>query len=787
MEAVLIQQPVFKVRISHQNHPVNIRDVSSTTLQDRVKAAATGVFHYTALFFSALKDSSRYIVFYLFFALRVALESSYYPGTAGIVGGVCVAIAWVGVATVIFVRRVVVSQRRTVTKLKAENLQEYLVGSRIDLSHFRAVDAKVDMTHVPSTVTLRDLCALLEKVPMADREKGQPGYIAPPVIDDPQTRARRTLLKEGLKRSLNTLIDNIAHKKPWIGAPPQEDKAAVNQFYQKLSDLLRYSLHKVTSEYATFVREHGIPQRPTAESSVEERKCYNKYVDLLETQNRFVVDMAITGNFCAGRAMGDALDAYCTLTGTSQGESGTLQERIVDVLAHTRLTCMKSILQEVYGNGPHSVHYLTAYMAQIGQALGFPGAEGITEQLTKIDDIRPVVIRFFRRYNERMMIRAITDKYQSSGTFRDLVQSWLKERVGTWNQDHYTSMQQELNQKIEELRHDAQYLRKAHQKVGQIMQWLDQLKDEDLDAWSELFLVREGRYFFSTVTFNAEGEEIRRDIPLEEASVGDILTALTSLPAMNTWIADQGYLKQIRELDELLQHLLSKNITFSNTSGLAEMLPHSQILTEITQHQEARRWLLTKVKFTFEPNGTLADLRAAENAAIETWKQAFSAPVLQVHLANFIRQKLARHPQAQMTLRMIQRIEKEEIIDRWKGGMMYPEFALLTQAFVKGENTQQIQEALEKKITVYEQLGRISQHLFDRGIACIQQEDKNMFVDGLMHPENKILQDTLHDHLRRARETEFFTALMGTEGAEGAPFKKELVEWLLIENSCFVF
>jgi len=775
VEAVLIQNPVFRIDVRRQAQAITVPS-NSVSLAQKVKDFSKSVFAYVQLFFSALWDARRGIVFYTVFAARISVGVSLVPSTMLMAAAIAIAITWAGAGIVVFVYRIYSMKRpdQQSGKITPLDCSEYTKGSPIDLNHLKATTTKMDMSTVPASLKIETLKEMLCLVPMKSSEKGKPGYIAEPTLYDSATLRQRVFSKEELIVLMQKLIDNINCKRPWLGVPnPDQDKAGCDRFYQKLSDLLRFTFYKVHNDVQEFITKEckgEIPQKPQGEHpDATQLALFKKYVDLVEERNRFLVDIACVGNYCGGRAMGEALDAFCRLTGQAQEDQGSLEERIGQVLTTKRLEIIRADIGAVYPNNAHNTHYFAAYLSQLGEALGIPGAEGATEHLTKIDN-RKMLVRFFGQYTPEAMTQAIVDKYRSSEGFRDLVIEWFKQQVGAWNQTKYEEAYTQIH--LEQILQDQKIIANGKVRANKAQAWLTHL--QNVDACKDLCMQKED----GKVVIVIDGKKKL----LCEASPAEVMTELFTLS--KEYIQKRSDLWSAWEVLQRAADKLPNTFTFTTENNLDAIF--ATLWTQQGFKNEVRKSLQIQGK----PK-TLAETVESENTAFAEWTNLFKQAQLQpLQLREFIVAKAKKNGQEILKKKVLDRCIHESIKTRWQAEMFCPEFIPLLEGIVKKSPLEV--DSLAKSFRAQEQYKLINQRLTDGLEAPISADLRASFVDAIQKNELPKLQQMIKNHLQRARETEFFSALMkgnnpSQEEADDLRLTEDMGRWLLISHGILTY
>jgi hypothetical protein len=196
-------------------------------------------------------------------------------------------------------------------------------------------------------------------------------------------------------------------------------------------------LPQMEDDYNAFMEAHGGKPLEEDHEDYEEyarllsgHQNYVKYNDLLQAKARVAIDLAIAGNHCGGRYMGDSMDIYFFCKGEVLGE--TLEDDIMNVLAKKREKIARSHIERYLGQ---NVHDFSAYMANLGGLLAIPGTEHVIEQLGGLHDRDGLLQHFFEEYTPAAVREAVQEKFGRSQTFRERVYEWLKANSQDWNRE----------------------------------------------------------------------------------------------------------------------------------------------------------------------------------------------------------------------------------------------------------------------------------------------------------------------------------------------------------------
>ena len=306
--------------------------------------------------------------------------------------------------------------------LPKEHSLSSFVSRGIDLGHLRAKELCLDTTHVPGNVQVKDLLTLFEQINFDS--PNAPNYMPP------SARAENGMQHpvENLRKNLEKFVHNVNHRVPFVGTPKESDLVSLHAFYNQIEAAVRLSIYKVTQDLKTFKEKNPIEGNDYQDASVRQ-----EYNHLLENQARLVIDLAIAGNHCGGRYMGEALSSYSHLHRTGKAEgSETLEDALVELLAEKRKNLADREVAKYLGNHPDT-HKYAQYFDHMGKLLALPGFGNVIERfLSSQFEVQRHLASFFDQYNEDFIIDVVQEKIKKSQSFREQVIDWLKEQVGSW-------------------------------------------------------------------------------------------------------------------------------------------------------------------------------------------------------------------------------------------------------------------------------------------------------------------------------------------------------------------
>ncbi|PWU13826.1 MAG: hypothetical protein C5B45_05530 [Chlamydiae bacterium] len=343
-------------------------------------------------------------------------------------------------------------------------------SDEIDVDHIRTKEIGLDAGHVPKTIQVNTLLELFDAINFTDRNA--PGYMA----EGTRREITRILSIEELKKQLNTFIRRVNTREAFLGTPPGHDVPRLMDFYQQIEDAVRLSIHKVVKDIHEFETQNGTDLRSF---NTEQRRAYS---NLLETQARLVLDLAIAGAHCGARYMGEAMDVYYSIY-HKEGipNDKDLQGTLIEILAKKREEIAKEEVQKLGSN----THSFTKYMGTMGRLLGIPGTKNIIEHLSRGIDTYQLLEDFFQKYTVDTIITTIQEKVKASQAFREKITDWIKDQIKDWNHEKYEDIDS-IVKKIEDIRNNP--LKESSLSFNfQIFQdLLVHLKDKKIDLAARL-------------------------------------------------------------------------------------------------------------------------------------------------------------------------------------------------------------------------------------------------------------------------------------------------------------
>lgn len=313
-------------------------------------------------------------------------------------------------------------------------------SNEINVDHIKTEESILDASHVSENIQVDTLKELFNKINFDN--KNAPGYMA----EGTRKCEGSTLSKDKLIKHLNTFICRINTRKAFLGTPPGHDVPRLMDFYQQIIDAVRLSIYKVEKDVTEFENQNGTDY---CSFNPEQQRTYN---NLLEIRARLVLDLAIAGDHCGARYMGEAMDAYYSIY-NEQGipNNKDLQGTLIEILAKKREEIAKEEVQKL---GPNT-HEFTMYMGNMGRLLGIPGTKNIIEHLSTDIDTYQVLEDFFQKYTVDTIIKTIQEKIKVSKDFREKIVDWIKDQAKDWNLEKYYKDIDDIVNKVEDIRNNS--------------------------------------------------------------------------------------------------------------------------------------------------------------------------------------------------------------------------------------------------------------------------------------------------------------------------------------------
>jgi len=414
-----IQEPPYEVDFGRyrKNQPVQ----EAASVLERVKRAVASPFDLVKVVFVSVASAARVTLGsagtsfkYIVLGYYEHLEHWDPPGDMYLV--VFKVMFWIGAMGWSFVMTTArLLYKQTHSEADLRNFLAFFAGNEIDLSHMEIKELEIDVREVPAGVTVNGLLQMFDQINF-DRPQ-DPGYIAP--LSRREGNTQYTV--EELKTGLQTFIDHVNRRVPFLGTPPAYDVPRLFAFYQQVENAVRFSIHKSDQDLAAFRGRNG--NGPYAGAILQE------YKNLLEDSARIPLMLAIAGKHCGARYMGEAMELY----DAAQGEvtKGTLEDALRGILVAKRKEIARAHIQMHLGSDTH--HY-TNYMSNLGKMLGIPGSANVIEHLVHGLDRTRFVKLFFKEYTVDCILEAVQTKLKAkkSQVFREKIFDWLKTQPGNW-------------------------------------------------------------------------------------------------------------------------------------------------------------------------------------------------------------------------------------------------------------------------------------------------------------------------------------------------------------------
>jgi hypothetical protein len=348
---------------------------------------------------------------------------------------------------------------------------------------------------------------------------------------------------------LSKFIDNIRKRKPFLGTPPSYDTPRLMEFYQHIENAVRLSIHKIFQAEEEFYKLNG--KNVASYNGTQLTEC----TDLLHMKSRLVIDLAIAGQYCGARYMGDATEAYSGFYGYNVKNTGNLSDYLIEILAQKRKEIAKKRIALDLGNDTHAFN---KYMANLGKILGIPGTQNVVEHIDNQIDQFVHLENFFKDYTVEVIIETIQEEIKKSQLLRGKIIDWIKAQVNDWNIEKY------------------------HNRLNQLIPILNEIleeKNEDISESTNLL-----NMFENLISYLQHSYQFSIDNPLEW---NDFFGELLALPEFKNWYENQNFLdfSTMIPLDKIkfiaIEKNKLKNLFSVETLGpdLTKMLKQSILLS----------------------------------------------------------------------------------------------------------------------------------------------------------------------------------------------------------------
>lgn len=346
---------------------------------------------------------------------------------------------------------------------KRNDITKVFASKEMNIGHLKSISKKVDVSHVSAQVQVNDLLTYFAKINFTDKNK--PGYFSP----NPE-----------YKKGLELFVERVNGRIPFLATPPASNLPKLFEFYQHIENCIRATLHHVNQKIDAFEAENGTDY---ASFDAATKKKYN---DLMEDRGRIIIDIAIAGNYCGSRYMSEATNAYFLTCGEDNGLGGeTLETDLIETLSHER----RKIAEAEILSESQDVHDYAAYMSALGQDLGIPGTENMSEQLKSSGKKDKKLKSFFEKYTVNRIIDTINAKIKTSQSFREKVQDWMKSNAGDWNRAKHDKAAASIVESLEKI------IKEAHQasdvqneQIAILKQIAEKVSIDNHPDWDEFFV-----------------------------------------------------------------------------------------------------------------------------------------------------------------------------------------------------------------------------------------------------------------------------------------------------------
>lgn len=559
-------------------------------MRQRIKAATSTSFDYISAFFSALASASYGLIYSIIpsFSYSVLGLRRGIPATIEVL--FFKTIVWAASLTLSFVLAVYSRFSQNLGRDLKENQETLMSLSKtLDSRHFKTKELALDTSNVPDNVTVESLLDMFDQINFDYREN--PGYMA----ESSRQEGRTTYTSQNLRKNLQNFVKNVKNRVPFIGTPRSHDIIALMKFYQQIEDAVRLSIHKSNEDLRAFQARSG------TNTNAYSTEALNEYRNILEDRSRLVIDLAIAGAHCGARFMGDSMSVYDNFYGGGTQTQATLEDTLIEILAHKRKQIVGGMVQEAAGDRGVDTHIYARHMALLGEILGLPGTKGVVEHLSARLNRTETLKKFFEHYTQETIIESINEKWQdvkNGSAFRDQIYDWLTNLRGDWNKQKYTTFLE--SKEIQEFRFRLESLKTREVDTTQEMHRLNLLLQliksippdskvnvtvNDWDAFLVTLLAAEANeadpLFQAKKTFRDEIDKLARDrVPDNIASQIKMLTKIESrkiIDKMKTAFSSQT----------LGAELVSSLVSFNNGDSLQiDTDPFIEIFSKPKRHNE---------------------------------------------------------------------------------------------------------------------------------------------------------------------------------------------------------
>lgn len=289
-------------------------------------------------------------------------------------------------------------------KLKNPNLSDFLdrfmepFKYDLDAFHLTVEELTAKIQNIPEDVKVEELLGYFGEINFTD--KSRTPYWDPKALKDDGLPTS----PEKLEEYLNRFVIKINEKEPFLGTPSKKDAKKLEKFFKDLESVVRASI-------------------------VILRTLNPKNRDEAFQRDSAVIDLAIAGNHCGGRYIGEALSVF----GLLSGEMGDIQKQLIHLLGRLRVGIIEEMTIEKFHGYVHGYNTL---MTLIGDVMSIPGASYITEALPNKISFDEALADFNKAYTPSHIIDFVISQMEKE-SFRDLVTDWFKENNGDFQREKY--------------------------------------------------------------------------------------------------------------------------------------------------------------------------------------------------------------------------------------------------------------------------------------------------------------------------------------------------------------
>lgn len=265
-----------------------------------------------------------------------------------------------------------------------------------------------DIPEAPKDTSVDELLKLFDTINFTD--PNEPGYINPSTLKDDGEPVN----KDQLKGYLSQFVSRIQNKEPFLGTPSKEDKKTLSQYYENLETIVRHVIASLKTD-------------PDKESVA-----------------RALIDLAVAGNHCGGRYIGEAMAIY-QLRCTSVNNEEILPRIISKIVQRLQ----QGAVEQVMGNW-REVHAYNRIISTIGKDRSIRGSDQVIDSLSNPVD-EETRKEWLDKYDSIFTAKALVEltadvlNTEYAGTdaktgmkWQDFITDWFKDHMPSdWNKEKF--------------------------------------------------------------------------------------------------------------------------------------------------------------------------------------------------------------------------------------------------------------------------------------------------------------------------------------------------------------